>query len=92
MPDRKCFLYFSPLDMFGEPWPEPPRVGRPRHEPTRKSRALVKRMRERGCEQVEIAKRLGISLPTLRLNYAKQLGSRSKAGQQRAQRDQRKAR
>lgn len=89
MTSRDHFLYFSGSDLFGEPWPQPPRRGRPRHEPTARSRAKVRRMTANGSTQVEIGRALGVSLPTLRLNYPAELQSKSQTGARRDQRDRR---
>ena len=85
-------MYF-PLDLFGEPILPPKRgpIGRPRHRPSKASRAKVRRLRAKGCDQIAIAARLGISGPTLRLNYAVELGSTSTTGLRRVERDQSKA-
>lgn|GEM_PF-6241746 len=83
-------LTVFPLDMFGQPVPPRRGPGRPRHLPTSESRALVERLRGAGVEQAEIAEALGVSLPTLRLNYPIELQSQSQTGARRDQRDRRK--
>lgn len=67
-----------------------PRRGRRRHAPTSATRKIVRRAMEGGMKQAEAAKLLGISLPTLRLNYPEELGSNSTAAERRARRDQAK--
>lgn len=71
-----------PLDLFGCPVEH--RLGRPRHLPSEASRALVAKLREGGATQVEIAEVIGLSLPTLRLNYPTELGSGSSTWRRRA--------
>lgn len=74
-------------DLFGFEI-EPARgMGRPRHVPTEATRALVAQLRAEGAAQEAIAQRLGITGPTLRLNYPRELGSNSKTGARRARRD-----
>ena len=53
-------------DLFGVR--RPPR-GRPRHEPSSQSRALILKLVIQGYRQAEIAKAVGLSEPTLRLRY-----------------------
>jgi hypothetical protein len=48
---------------------------RPPHEPTAKDRTLVQVMIAGGIEQNNIARSLGISRPTLRKYYAKEIAS-----------------
>lgn len=67
-----------PLDLFGQPFDRcEGRKGRPRHLPTPATRALVAQLHVRGETQAAIAEALGITRPTLRLNYPVELGSRS---------------
>ena len=84
------FFPSATVDLFGEPVPPKRAPGRPRHVPTGESRALVEQLRGEGGEQVEIAAALGVSLPTLRLNYAAELQSKSQTGARRDRRDTRK--
>ncbi|WP_338245264.1 hypothetical protein [Aurantiacibacter hainanensis] len=53
----------------------PPR-GRPRHRPTPEQRAQVRRELRAGCSLDEIARHLGISVPTLKRRYGDDLVSR----------------
>jgi hypothetical protein len=69
-------------DLFGHPIAPSRGAGRPRHEPTKATRALVKRRADRGVAQPAIAAELGITIPTLCRHYARQLGSGSKLGHQ----------
>lgn len=65
-------------DLFGDPIaPGSGRRGRPIHLPSAASRALVASMRADGAKQTEVCAALGISAPTLRLNYPRELGSSS---------------
>ena len=52
---------------------EPPRRGRPPHEPTLDTRALVTTLVARGKSVPDIALALGISAPTLRAHYRPEL-------------------
>jgi len=73
------------FDLYGQPVDlREGRVGRPRHLPTEASRALVAAMRAEGADQLAIAAAIGISGPTLRLNYPQELGSRSTVWRRRA--------
>ena len=76
------------LDLFGEPI-DPRRgwQGRPRHRPTEATRATVAELHGEGLDQLAIAKALGITAPTLRLNYPTELGSTSQVWRRRAERD-----
>ena len=65
------------LDLFGLPLTPPRGRGRPSHEPTRYTRRKVMTLRQAGLGQDQIADALGISLPTLRLYYHRELGSSS---------------
>lgn len=72
-------------DLLGDPIrPGAGRRGRPVHLPTPETRARVVELREAGAGQDAIAAVLGISGPTLRLNYAAELQSRSTVWQRRA--------
>ena len=65
-------------DLLGEPIrPGAGRRGRPMHIPSAATRRMVLELREAGRSQTEIAMALGISGPTLRLNYPAELGSGS---------------
>lgn len=76
------------LDLFGDPIdPRRGLSGRPRHMPTAAHRALVRELRAEGKPQVAIAQALGITVPTLQLNYPKELNSTSQAWHKRAVRD-----
>lgn len=82
-----CF----PRDLFGEPMRPPRGKGRPRHEPTEQLRAKVRGLRLAGRTQPEIAAAIGLTVPTLALNYASELESTSQTGRRRAVLDQEKA-
>jgi len=71
-------------DLFGEPvQPGRDRSGRPRHVPTQATRARVIELRAEGLSQLAIAAALGISGPTLRLNYPVEIGSASRTWRRR---------
>lgn len=57
----------------------PGRVGRPRHTPSDASRVRVSRLWRMGLNQSGIARAMGISVPTLRLHYPVEVGSKSEA-------------
>jgi hypothetical protein len=79
--------YFRGCDLFGDPIALPRGRGRPRHIPTERTRALVRQLRADGLNQGAIAQALGITIPTLLLNYPAELGSKSQTGARRAVRD-----
>lgn len=80
--------FASAVDLFGEPiLPSLGRPGRPRHMPTEASRQQVRALRRLGNTQLEIAASIGITHPTLLLNYADELGSKSTTAQRRAAHD-----
>lgn len=83
---NKCSL--GDVDLFGEPIVPPRGPGRPRHVPTPESRARVAELRETGLTHVQIAASIGITHPTLELNYPVELRSTSQAWRRRAERDQ----
>lgn len=67
-----------PRDLFGEPvQPGRGRSGRPRHVPTDSTRARVAELRGEGLSLPLVAAAIGISVPTLQLNYPVELGSGS---------------
>jgi AraC-like DNA-binding protein len=67
-----------PRDLFGEPvQPGRGQSGRPRHVPTSETRARVAELRAEGLSIAQIARELGLSQPTLQLNYPIELGSGS---------------
>lgn len=75
-------------DLLGEPIrPGVGRRGRPMHIPSDVTRGTVREMRKAGCTQAAIAEALGISGPTLRLNYPIELGSGSTTWRRRAGRN-----
>ncbi len=78
------------IDLFGEPVAAKRGPGRPRHVPTPATRADVFRMAEAGLGQEAIAEYLGVSGPTLRINYAAELRTKSQTGKRRAARDRKK--
>ena len=74
------------LDLFGNPVdPHYGLRGRPRHKPTDATRRIVRAMRAQGQGQEPIAQALGITSITLRLNYPRELGSKSQAWRRRAE-------
>lgn len=75
------------LDLFGEPLIEPRGQGRPRHVPTEATRQRVRELRGEGLAQLAIARAIGLTVPTLILNYHLELGSSSRVWRRRAQRD-----
>jgi len=82
---------YLPRDLFGELVSvKPKKRGRPRHVPSSWSRALVTHMRIDGCAQPEIAKALGLTIPTLVMNYHTELKSTSQVWRRRDQADNRK--
>lgn len=69
-----------PLDLLGDPVrPGAGRKGRPCHLPTPESREMVAAMHRAGEGQSSIALALGITIPTLVLNYPSELESNSRA-------------
>lgn len=73
-------MNFSPQpDLFGFVQPPARKRGRPRYLPTAADRALVIELHRDGASQPVIAASLGITEPTLRLNYYIELGSSSQA-------------
>lgn len=93
--DLISFLeHFAPIeqnldrDLFGLAIrPGAGKPGRPVHMPSPETRRTVRDLRAAGALQLEIAKALGISLPTLRLNYAIELQSTSQTWRRRAARN-----
>ncbi len=75
-------------DLFGLPIrPGHGQRGRPRHVPTPELRARVIDLREAGAGQAAIAEALGVTIPTLRLHYPAETGTKSRAWQKLAERD-----
>lgn len=75
-------------DLFGNPIdPGFGRRGRPRHMPNAQLRQWVRAMRAEGMSQPAIARAVGITEPTLRLNYHEELQSTSRAWRRRAERE-----
>lgn len=71
-------------DLFGEPiQPRRGRAGRPRHVATVATRLRVRELRAHGLSIAAIARELGVSHPTLQLNYPVELGSGSRAWRKR---------
>lgn len=76
------------LDLFGDPVdPRRGLAGRPRHMPTDAQRAQARALRSDGLPLLVIAHALGITVPTLQLNYPDELNSTSQAWRRRAERD-----
>lgn len=71
-------------DLFGFVPPSARKRGRPRYVPSAADRALVLQLHHDGASQPVIARALGITEPTLRLNYHSELGSTSQAWRRRA--------
>lgn len=68
------------LDLFGFPIPEPrDKAGRPEHVPTDENRNKIMMMMVFGCTNADLAKSIGVSVPTLRKHYLQQLQQRSVA-------------
>lgn len=80
--------YGFDFDMLGCPIP-PGRgmAGRPRHLPTAEGRARVSSMHAQGLAQGAIAKAIGITVPTLVLNYHHELSSSSQVWRRRQKKD-----
>lgn len=81
-----CFSSVS-LDLFGQPRSEPRGRGRPRHVPTPELREKVRKLRARGKNLLEVAAAIGITHPTLLLNYPNECASTSQAWRRRELRD-----
>lgn len=76
------------LDLFGLPVdPRHGLAGRPRHIPMPRLRAEVAALHEAGHSHEAIAAAIGITAPTLRLNYPDELKSLSQAPRRRRERD-----
>lgn len=75
-------------DLFGEVIvpPRRSRGGRPRHEPTEERRRMVASLHAEGQAQPDIAAALGITVPTMILNYAAELESNSRSAERLAAR------
>lgn len=74
----------SELDLLGDPIdPGHGQRGRPRHIPTDEIRCKIICFLIDGKRQPEIAALIGVSLPTLRLNYFRELGSSSQTWRRR---------
>lgn len=78
------------LDLFGDPVPPRRGAGRPRHAPTEATRAKVRELHRAGWKQPAIASALGITVPTLTLNYPAELESSSQAWRTRIELDRAK--
>jgi hypothetical protein len=79
------------FDLFGQPVrPGLGLKGRPRHMPSDDLRRKVRYLHEFGFSHDEIAKEIGITAPTLRLNYFHELESSSLASRKRQARDARR--
>ena len=73
-----------PFDLFGNRIsPTSGRKGRPRHVPTPETRAKVAELHQAGAKQPTIAAAIGITIPTLILNYPIELESKSRAWRRR---------
>ena len=78
------------LDLFGEPVAPKRGAGRPRHTPTAATRQKVEELHRAGAKQPAIATALGITVPTLTLNYPSELESNSQAWRARIEFDRTK--
>ena len=78
------------LDLFGEPVAAKRGAGRPRHLPTAATRQKVSELHRAGAKQPAIATALGITVPTLTLNYPSELESNSQAWRARIEFDRSK--
>lgn len=77
------------VDMFGHPVdPRHGCAGRPRHMPTAAQRTQVRALHADGRTQLEIARTIGITIPTLTLNYPDELNSKSQGRRKRALQEQ----
>ena len=75
----------SELDLLGDPIdPGHGQRGRPRHMPTDALRRKVRALKVKGLSQVGIAAAIGITEPTLRLNYPVELESMSQVWRRRS--------
>ena len=75
---------FPEADLFGHAHTRPQRGrGRPRFEPTEKNRERVSQLHSAGLTQLAIARELGITAPTLLLNFHTELHSTSQAWRRR---------
>lgn len=75
-------------DLFGNPTsPTYGTKGRPRFMPTAADRRLVRKLRRQGLSHLAIAAELGITGPTLRINFRAELKSKSQTGARRARSD-----
>lgn len=82
---------FISVDLFGEPLdPRFGLAGRPRHRPTEATRVRVRELHQAGAKQDAIAKAIGLSVPTLRMNYHSELECSSAVARRRAALDQAK--
>jgi hypothetical protein len=80
------------LDLFGDPIAPPvERRGRPRHVRSAVTAAQVRELSELGLAQPKIARMVRLSVPTLTIYYALELGSTSEAAQRRDERDLQKS-
>lgn len=79
LPGNEYFDDF-PVDLFGEPiTPAEDCRGRPPHVPTDATRETVRRLRGEGRQQRDIAKAVGLTVPTLHRHYPEELESTSQA-------------
>jgi hypothetical protein len=60
-------------DLFGAIEPPKRGRGRPEHVPTRENRRKVERLLIAGCPKVQIARAIGVTMPTFRLHYLRNL-------------------
>jgi hypothetical protein len=68
------FVTAEILDLWGDPIPpKPEKRGRPTHVVTEEKRLRVAVLRAYNLSQPEIAEAMGISVPTLRKNYLREL-------------------
>lgn len=75
-------------DLFGDPIAPPvERRGRPRHVRCAIKAAQIRELHDLGLAHPQIARLVGLSGPTMRMYYAPELGSASRAAQRQRDRD-----
>lgn len=82
-----CRINEPGRDLFGEPLFVPRPQGRPRHVPTEATRQRVRELHGEGLPQMAIAQAIGLTVPTMLLNYHRELESTSQVWRRRAERD-----
>ena len=82
-----CRINEPGRDLFGELLILPRPQGRPRHVPTEATRQRVRELHGEGAAQPAIAEAIGLTVPTMILNYHCELESTSQVWRRRAERD-----